>query len=274
MNSRTNLSILTVCCFILAVSISACSTTPYQYQPLESFPVIDRAVTQQEDNIRVSASVPGKEEAEAIFGIPLYKRRIQPVWLEIENGSDQRVRFAPMSVDKNYFSPLEVAYMHKEGYSKEARSQMDRRFRDMSMPRQILPGETASGFVFTHAANGTKAFNVDVFAAGNAKAYQFTFFVDVPGFVADHAEVDFKGLYTEEEIEDFDMPGFRAALQDLAFSATDRTGEQPGLPVNVVFVNHGPDLLQALLRAHWNETSNEREEPYLSRCTASLRPAA
>ena len=265
MNSRTNLSILTVCCFILAVSISACSTTPYQYQPLESFPVTDRAVTQHEGSVRVSASVPGKEEAEAIFGIPLYKRRIQPVWLEIENGSDQRVRFAPMSVDKNYFSPLEVAYMHKEGYSKEARSQMDHRFHDTSMPRQILPGETVSGFVFTHADPGTKAFNVDVFGAGNTQAYHFTFFIDVPGFVADHAEVDFKGLYAEEEIKDFDIPGFRSALDDVAVFATNRAGEQSGLPVNVVFVNHGLDLLQALLRAGWNETSINREESYLSR---------
>jgi hypothetical protein len=265
MNKRTKLSGLTVCFFILALSISACSTAPYRYQPLDSFPVTDRAITQQDDSIRVSASVPGQEEAEAIFGIPLYKRGIQPVWLEIENGSDQRVRFAPMSVDEDYFSPLEVAYMHKKGYSEEARGQMDRRFHDMSMPRQILPGETASGFVFTHAAPGTKAFNVDVFAAGNARAYQFTFFVDVPGFVADHAEVDFKGLYSQEEIEDFDMPGFRAALEGLAFSATDQTGEQPGLPVNVIFVNHGQDLLQALLRADWSETSHEKEASYLLR---------
>jgi len=215
--------------------------------------------------VRVSASVPGQEEAEAIFGIPLYKRGIQPVWLEIENGSDQRVRFAPMSVDKNYFSPLEVAYMHRKGYSKEARSQMDHRFHDTSMPRQILPGETVSGFVFTHADPGTKAFNVDVFGAGNTQAYHFTFFIDVPGFVADHAEVDFKGLYAEEEIKDFDIPGFRSALDDVALSAADRTGEHPGLPINVVFVNHGADLLQALLRADWNETSISKVESYLSR---------
>lgn len=265
MNKRTNFSTLTVCFLILAFSLTACSTAPYRYQPLDSFPVTDRAVTQQEDSIRVSASVPGKEEAEAIFGVPLYKRGIQPVWLEIENGSDQRVRFAPISVDRNYFSPLEVAYMHKKGYSEEARRQMNHRFHDMSMPRQILLGDTASGFVFTHTAPGTKAFNVDIFAAGNARAYQFTFFVDVPGFVADHAEVDFEGLYTEEEIEDFDTPGFRAALEGLAFSATDQTGEQPGLPVNIIFVNYGQDLLQALLRADWSETSHEKEASYLSR---------
>jgi len=123
---------------------------------------------------------------------------------------------------------------------------MDHRFHDTSMPRQILPGETVSGFVFTHADPGTKAFNVDVFGAGNTQAYHFTFFIDVPGFVADHAEVDFKGLYAEEEIKDFDIPGFRSALDDVAVFATNRAGEQPGLPVNVVFVNHGLYLLQAV----------------------------
>jgi hypothetical protein len=263
-NRPANLSGLTICFLTLVLSLSACSTTPYLYQPLDSSQVTDRAVTQQEGGIRVSASVPGKEEAEAIFGLPLYERGIQAIWLEIENSLDQRVRLAHRSVDDAYFSPLEVAYMHKKGYSKEAMTQMNLRFHEISMPRQILPGETASGFIFTHVSKGTKAFNVDVFAAGNAGSFSFTFFVDVPGFVPDHAEINFKALYDKKEIEEFDIPGFRAALKGIAFSATDRTGEQTGLPVNVIFVNHGEDLLQVLLRADWHETSNKREESYLA----------
>jgi hypothetical protein len=264
MSKRTTKSIPTVCFVVLTILVAACSTAPYKFESLDSYPVTERAITQQEGKIRVSASVPSEEETRAIFGIPMYKRGIQPVWLEVENNGEQRVRFAPVSLDAEYFSPLEVAYMHKKGYSKQARSQMERRFHAMSMPRRIAAGETESGFVFTHADPGTKAFNVDIYGAREMNAH-FTFFVDVPGFVPDHAEVDFAGLYAAEDISDFDLEGFRAHLDQLACCATDRSGELPGLPVNVLFVNHGMDLLQALLRAGWNETSNVRDEAYLAR---------
>jgi len=126
----------------LLMLVSACATQSYTYQSTKSLPIRDRALTQTEGDIQISASVPGQEEAHAIFGVPLYKRGIQPVWLEIVNNSPHRVRFAPTGLDREYFSPLEVAYMHRKGFTKEARAQMDRRFHDSALPRQIPAGET------------------------------------------------------------------------------------------------------------------------------------
>lgn len=246
----------------LLIVVSACATRFYHHESTSSFPIRERAVTQNEGNIRISVSVPGADEAKEIFGVPVYKRGIQPVWLEIVNNGPERLRFAPTSLDPAYFSPLEVAYMHRKGFSKEARAQMDKRFHDSAMPRQIPAGETRSGYVFTHTSPGTKSFNIDLFGAGID--YSFAFFVTVPGFVPDHAVIDFETLYTASEVYDYDLAGFRDGLSDLPFSTTDQSGKRPGLPIGTVIVGDGIDVLKALLRAGWYETSSNRDQDQLA----------
>jgi len=246
----------------LLVVISACATRSYHHESTHSFPIQERAITQSEDNIRISVSVPDTDEAMAIFGVPVYKRGIQPVWLEIVNNSQNRIRFAPTSLDPIYFSPLEVSYMHRKGFSKEARAQMDKHFHDSAMPRQIPAGETRSGYVFTHTSPGTKSFNIDLYGANSD--YSFAFFVTVPGFVPDHAEIDFKSLYAPEEVNNYDLESFRASLTDLPFITTDQSGQKPGLPIGSIIVANGIDVLKALLRAGWYETSATRDADQLA----------
>jgi hypothetical protein len=249
-------------CLVLILFLSACATQSYHYESTKSYPIRERAVTQTQGDITVSASVPGEDEARAIFGIPIYKRGIQPVWLEIENKSAKRVRFAPTSVDRTYFSPLEVAFMHRKGFSKRARVEMEQRFYHSAMPRQIPAGETRSGYVFTHARTGTKSFDVDTFGA--AEDQTFAFFITVPGFVPDHADVDFKSLYESSEIRKFALSDMRAGLGGLPWFTTDQSGEQPGLPVGVVIVAPGIDLLKTLLRAGWHESPKVQDAEQLA----------
>jgi hypothetical protein len=116
------------------------------------------------------------------------------VWLSIRNERQYRIRYALTGTDPQYFSPLEVAHMHRKAYSKQARSEIERRLYEMGMPRRIEPGETVSGFVFTHAVPGTKGLLVDIFSSED-EDHSFAFFLDVPGFIPDHAEVEFETLY-------------------------------------------------------------------------------
>jgi hypothetical protein len=248
---------------MLLITLSACATRPYHYESTDTLPIRERADTQTEGDIKISASVPGADEALAIFGIPVYERGIQPVWLEIVNNSPERVRFAPTALDPKYFSPLEVAYIHRKGFSKEARAQMDRRFHDSAMPRQIPAGETRSGYVFTHASKGTKSFNIDIFSADTD--YSFAFFVTVPGFVPDHADIDFNKLYTPEEVQDYDLKGFRNGLASVPKTTTDQSGQNPGLPIGIVIVGDGIDVLKALLRAGWYESPKTNDADQLDK---------
>lgn len=237
----------------LLLLLAACSTAPYKPAPLNTDSLRQRAEVQTFEPLTVKAAVPGAEESESLFGVPLYDHDIQPVWLEITNQSDKNIRFALVSVDPDYFSPLEVSYTLRKGFSKEAQAAMDKRFNNSGITRLIEPGETVSGFVFTHLSPGTKSFNVDLF--GVETMQNFAFFIEVPGFLPDHAKVDFKQLYSQDEFRELTTEEFRDSLGELPSYTANSDGEPGGLPVNVVVVGNGIDVLRALLRAGWYEST-------------------
>ncbi len=251
-------------CSMALAFVAGCIGQPYRPVPLESVPLASRAQTQQSGRLRVTAAVPTPEEAEAIFGFPVYDRRVQPIWLEVENGGADRVRFAPVGTDRNYFSPMEVWYTNQGRFTKQGSLELQQRLSELAMPRRIPKGETRSGFVFTHVSPGTKSFAVDLFGREGSD-YNFSFFIDVPGFEPDHADLDFQALYAPDEIRDVDRAGLRQVLGALPCCATVPPGGASGLPLNVIFVGPGQDALTALLRAGWYEVSRPSSELELIR---------
>src|SRR6516165_7202526 len=71
---------------------------------------LERAELQKDDTVAVKASVLANRESERFFGVPLARRGIQPVWLEITNNGGQPYRLRLASLDPNYYPPLEAAY--------------------------------------------------------------------------------------------------------------------------------------------------------------------
>ncbi len=239
----------------LAVGLAGCGGKAYVYEPVDSGRFLSTTEQQAEGPIRVSTAVPGREETERIFGIDLYDQGIQPVWLQIENSGNSLARYALVSTDPDYFAPLEVSYINRRGYSKEARASMDERFHNLAMPRFIGADETRSGFVFTNADQGAKGFNVDVFSGG--ESYNFTFLLRVPGFEPDYARIDLESVYADGEIVDYKGDALQEAIRNLPCCSGDKLGEESGEPINLVLVGEGEELLRALLRSGWRETSVE-----------------
>jgi hypothetical protein len=245
--------------------LTACSMAPYRHEPFDSATMAERAVTHTRGPVEVSAFTPGAEEAERLFGIPIYKRGIQPVWLKISNGSDITLHLSHYGVDPDYFSPLEVAYIHRKRFSKDGWKDMQAYLHQRSLPRKIRAGETVEGFIFTNLSQGTKAFNVDLlYAQGKPDNERLTFFLQVPGFKPDHADVQFDRLYPRESITEVDLNGLRQFLVGFDCCSKDRAGTGEGNPINIVLVAKGATLLQALLRAGWSETTYEKDENYLA----------
>jgi hypothetical protein len=240
---------------VLATGLAACGGRAYLYESVDTGTLLSAAGQQAEGPIRVSASVPGREETERIFGIDLYDQGIQPVWLQIDNTGDSLARYAPVSTDPEYFAPLEVAYINRRGYSDEAREAMDERFHSLAMPRYIGAGETRSGFVLTHADPGAKGFNVDVFSGG--ESHNFTFLLRVPGFEPDYARLNLDEMYTDEDARELQEEALREALRQVPCCGGDNLGEESGEPINLVLIGEGEELLRALLRSGWRETSVE-----------------
>jgi len=83
----------------MAFLLASCVTRSFQPVPRESVPFQARAETKTSGSVTVRAAVPGAEETEAIFGMPLYKRGIQPVWLEVHNQTHGNLRFAPVECE-------------------------------------------------------------------------------------------------------------------------------------------------------------------------------
>ena len=84
-----------------------------------------------------------------------------------------------------------------------------------------------------------------------------------PGFVPDHASVDFYSLYSPSDVRDYDVESLRTALKEMNPVSTDQTGQQAGLPAGVVIIADGNAVLKALLRAGWYESArvNRTEQP-------------
>lgn len=237
---------LQVVIFLCAIAGCASDWNPI---PADTVPFRERAQTQGRDGIRVTAAVPSAAETREIFGADLYDRGVQPVWLEIENTRDKPVAFLPVGLDANYFTPIETASMHE---SEKNRQQMEQYFFGSRVNSRILPGATRSGFVFTHLDEGTKAFNVDLVSSEGA--WPFTFFIQVPGLKVDHYDVDFVGMYTEDQIGHLDRDGLIAWLEASPCCVRNEKDTDNGDPLNIAVIGDPKDVYYAFIRAGWDET--------------------
>jgi hypothetical protein len=248
-----------------AIVLDGCGGRAYVYGSLDPASLRERAESQSDGSVTVSAAVPGRQETEALFGIDLYDQGIQPVWIEIENKGASLVRYALVGTDPYYFSPYEVAYKNRGGLSGEGRSELELRLDALAMPRYVGAGETRSGFVFTHSSSGAKGFNVDAF--GSRISYNFTFLLRVPGFVPDYANFNAASIYAADKVVSYEGDQVLEALRQMPCCSTDQTGQEAAEPVNLIVVGSGRELLQALLRSRWVETSAEEaaqdEQQYL-----------
>ena len=235
---------------ILVTGLAAGCAGGFDPKPVDSVPFRDRAITQADRGVTVTAAVPSAEETRELFGTSLYRRGVQPVWLEVENSTDDWVALLPAGTDLDYHSPFEVAALHSDA---DAREQAEQYFFNQGFQLQIGPGETRAGFIFTNLDEGTKAFNVDI--VGDHDVWQFTFFIQVPGLAIDHHDVDFDALYAEDEISHFtDAAAFVEALEQLPCCTVDADGENQGDPLNLILVGEPRVIYYAVLRAAWDET--------------------
>ncbi len=210
-------------CLLVLVCLAFIGCAQFQHKLPEALPFMDRSQTKTDGQVRVTVAVPSTEESEQIFGFPLAGKNIQPVWLEIENNSNTAFFLYHIAMDPDIYSSGEVAWKFQSSlYSKASQKNIYNLFRDNEIDWFFKPGSTTSGFVYTNLKMGTKAVLVRLFAEKNVK--EFAFFVQVPGFKADHHELDPYTLYAEKNMSDLDDDGLRQALEDLPCCMTNKDG--------------------------------------------------
>lgn len=248
---------------VVLLTTTGCASRSFAPQDPTSSDFVARGITQSDGPLRVTAAVPDSAETAATFGLSLYEQGIQPVWLKVENLGDSPVRVTLWSVDPDYYSPLEVAWMHRGGFSNEGKAAMEKWFYESALPRRIPAGESRAGFVYTHFRKGTKGFNLDAFTGDDD--FSFTFFVPMPGFNADYMQVDFDNLYDESEIQRLTRAELRTVAESIACCSSNDSGDGSGDPLNVIMIGSGPELRRALLRSGWDETASDDPQTAVAR---------
>jgi hypothetical protein len=194
------------------------------------------------------------DESASVYGVPLAKQAIQPVWIEVENREEQAYFLLSPGLDPNFFPASEAAEALAPDGPSEQRTALDRRFRRLAFRNPVPPGATTSGFVLTSLDEGVKLVQVDLVA--NRRARTFSILTPVPGFRADYkVSKAFQRSYPPERITNYaDDDAFRVALGTLPCCATNEDGTKNGDPLNLVIVGGLDDAFPALVRRGWRPT--------------------
>jgi hypothetical protein len=240
------------CCVVIASLVGVGCGGSFDPRPVNQVAFLERAITQEKGSIRVRAAVPSKRETKKLFDDNLYRRRVQPVWLEIENKRDEAAMFLPVGLDPAYFTPAEVANFDLKSAEDGLDFERTQYFFDSSLNMWLEPGQTRSGFVFTNLDEGTKSFNIDI--TTNTEVLRFTFFVPVPGLKIDHYEVDWETLHPADEIIELDEETLIEAIAKEPCCATDKKAKGTADPLNLVVIGTPADIYYSFLRAGWDET--------------------
>ncbi len=158
------------------------------YDPDPSYrEFLSRAQTQDSPLAQVTVAVLDAAESERVFGVPLARRGIQPVFLRVVNRGQTQLRLHVVTIDRNYYTPLEAAGVNHYSILKRlsafgvigwfflpllalfalipfklisayrANRRMDVHFQEHAFRLRPVPaGHEAEGFVFTHLDFGTK----------------------------------------------------------------------------------------------------------------------
>jgi len=87
----------------------------------------------------------------------------------------------------------------------------------------------------------------------------------MPGFFADHMDVDFDALYDANQIKVVDIEGLREVIAALPCCSTDESGNAAGDPINVAIAGTKIGMRRSLLRARWQETAANDPETAVAR---------
>jgi hypothetical protein len=237
---------------VLACAFLGAGCQTFRPQPLDRVPFEQRVETQERDGLQVSVTVLSADEARKVFGVDLYGRNIQPVWVHLRNGTDLPYWFMLHALDPDYYSTGEAAYKSHRWYWTSTNRRIDEHFERLGIIPALPPRGETSGFAFTNVKLGTKEVNVRLLTERGVE--DFRFYVPVPGFQADYHAVAWDELAGSTEFVELESDReLFEALQELPCCTTRRDGSGSGDPLNLVVISPRDGLL-AFLRAGWDET--------------------
>jgi hypothetical protein len=233
----------------LLLFLNACATFK-KPETINEAPVHERALTKATGGIRASVAVVGDEEARQIFGINLARKKIQAVWVEIENNIDRPLVLLPTAIDPEYFAPLEVAFAYHKFLATDANATLDAHLLNLNFPIRSLiqPGSRASGYIFTNWEKGMKLIDLDLL--GDDFSQNFTFFTPNPDSSLGQDIIGrLETMFSASELQKVESEAeLRQALERLPCCVSIESGGPSAEPLNVVIIGAFDDWTTAFSR--------------------------
>lgn len=242
---------------LVLVALVACTSAPPLSDPAPNGPeaasYLKRAATQTQiqQQVEVKVAVLRDNESQAVFGLPLAQKGIQPVWVEINNRSKLPYWFLPVFLDKDFFSAREVAYLFHGGNDRQ-NGAVERLLSKAQVDLHIAPGGKVAGFVYTNITRGIKLVNVEL--AGSRRLLRFPFARELASGGFDYQSIDPESLYPRDRITEVSVANLGTALEKLLCCTTDKAGHVMGDPLNLAVVGDEHELLVAMVRGGWDFT--------------------
>lgn len=250
MRARCRRVLFRVLPLLLLATVSACTFRP---GTIDAEALNLSAAESAQDGVTVRARVVTDDEAERMFGVDLGGHGIQAVWLSVRNDTPERLHYLPVATDREYFSPLEVAWKVHRRFAKEDERRIERMFVREAMPMELPPGGESRGFVFTNRDLGIKVVNVDLLG-GVGRSWQFSFLLKVPGIKLDVERINLDALDRTPRERNLGRDELRAWLAEQPCCTTSREGSSGGDPLNFVVVGDPHLILSAFAQRGWDLT--------------------
>ena len=231
---------------MLFLALTGCSTwqVPAKYDTAK---LQARAVSEKVKGVRVNAAVLSSKDSLQMFGVNINKTGVQPVWIEVENTTQQMLWLLRAGTDPDIFSPLEVAWSFHGTLAGETNARIDDHFNALGFQNPIAPGTTRSGIIFTNPHQQTKFLNLDLL--GEGEIFPFTLFPPIPDDTPDEELIAIVKRFADADAEDYQkVETLRARLENLPCCSSSIDGTASGDPVNIVVIGEFNDIVAAFVR--------------------------
>src|SRR6516225_7273531 len=250
---KSNLFRISLVAFLIVIAAGTVTTMrSLQFNPNSSHDAdfIARAQRKSASGITVSASALGAPESRRSFGENLAKYDIQPLWLSIQNDTDDHVTLIQIATDPNYYSPYEVSYRFRGVFSFAANRARDKFFLERQIASIVPPHSRVTGFMYGVLDAGIKYARILI--AGNNRLETFDFALPVPGpaFVGTGVSAD--SIYPNKTIDNLDLISLRERLAQGLCCTTNADAIRDGDPLNLVVVASKRDAIIPFIARGWH----------------------
>ncbi len=241
-------AVLLLCSLVMAINFF--ETSSFMPDPNADASFIARAQQKSAAGIKVKMSALGARESQQSFGEDLAKYDIQPVWLSIENDTDEQFVFLPITMDPDYYSPYEVSYRFHGALSFAANRARDEFFLKRQVASILPPHATTTGFIYGVLDAGIKYAHVVV--AGNNRIEAFDFALLVPGAAFVGTDIRIDKIYPGKSIENLQLDSVRTTFAKQICCTTNSEGTRYGDPLNLVIVEGKQDPIVPFIARGWH----------------------